>query len=149
MHSKMIAKKIIDFNKAAFDNTFDAIAVLQYHSEKMMMIFCEKANFFPPEGKRVITEWMEAYKKGKEDFQKSVEDSFNTVESFFADSGDAAGFSTYTMKGKKDQSAKEAIDSFQTKAVVADSNMKQNTVAKKKATGLAKTVRKSFKPLNK
>lgn len=149
MYSKMIAKKIIDFNKTAFDNTFDTVTILQYHSEKMMRIFLENANVFPPEGKRVITEWMAAYKKGKEDFQKSVEESFNAVEHFFVDSADSAGFSTYALMGKNDQSAKEAADNFQTRAVVADNNVKQNSIAKKKATGLAKNLRKSFKPLKK
>ena len=45
MHPKMIAKQIIDFNKATFDNTFDALTALQDHSEKMVRLFLEKANY--------------------------------------------------------------------------------------------------------
>lgn len=89
MHSKIIAKQIIDFNKAAFDSTFDAITALQDHSEKMVKLFLEKASFFPPEGKKVITEWMDAYKKGKKDFRESVDDSFKIVEDYFVDSANA------------------------------------------------------------
>lgn len=149
MYSKMIARKIIELNKAAFDNTFDTITLFLYHSEKMMMVLGEKANFFSPEGKRVITECMEAYKKGKEDFHKTVKDSFNTVESFLADSADATIFSAYALKRTADQSAKESTDSSPARAVVADNNLKQKTATKKKVTGLAKTVSKSIKPLKK
>lgn len=39
MHPKMIAKKIIDFNKSNFDNTFEAVNVLQDHSERMVDLF--------------------------------------------------------------------------------------------------------------
>lgn len=132
MHSKMIAKQIIELNKAAFDNTFDAITIFQYHSEKMMMVLGERASFFPHESTRVITEWMETCRKGKEDFQKTVKDSFNTVESFLADSADATIFSAYALKRTADQSAKESTDSSPARAVVADNNLKQKTATKKK-----------------
>lgn len=92
MNSKVIAKQIINFNKANFDNTFDAITVLQNHSEKMVDLFLEQATIFPPEGKKVIAEWMESFRKGRKDFKVSVDDHFKTVEDFFVSSVNAMDF---------------------------------------------------------
>jgi len=39
MDPKQIAKQIIQFNKTAFDNTFDALNVLQEQREKMMSMW--------------------------------------------------------------------------------------------------------------
>jgi hypothetical protein len=168
MHPKMIAKQIIDFNKAAFDNTFDTITALEDHSEKMVRLFLEKASLFPPEGKKVITEWMEAYKKGKKDFKESVNDRFKSVEDFFVDSANAMGFSDYGLIGKTDQSVGEVTDkikkasievvdkSLQTSAIVAHKTLKQKTITKKEkvvegksGAGSSKAVRKVVKPVKK
>lgn len=168
MHLKMIAKQIIDFNKATFDNTFDTITALQDHSEKMVRLFLEKASLFPPEGKKVIAEWMEIYKEGKKDFKKSVDNSFKTVEDFFVDSANAMGFSIYGLIEKTDQSVEEVTDkikkasievvdkSIQPIAIVADKAVKQGTIAKKETvakgktgTFSAKAVRKTAKPVKK
>ncbi|MGV8058581.1 MAG: hypothetical protein AB2L12_11225 [Smithellaceae bacterium] len=151
MHQKTIAKQIIGFNKATFDNTFNAITILQDHSEKMIRLFLEKANLFPPEGKKMITEWMEAYKKGKKDFKESVDDSFKNIEHFFVDSAEEAGSPIYALMKKADQSVKgvndkiekesmENIDkSMQTIAIVADKTLKQNMIAQKETIAKVKS----------
>ena len=36
MEPKQIAKQLVDFNKKAFDNSFDAMAVIQDQTEKMI-----------------------------------------------------------------------------------------------------------------
>ena len=92
MHPKIIAKKIIDFNKANFDNTFDAITILQDHSEKMISLFLQQATLFPDEGKKVISQWLESYKKGRKDFKEAVDNHFQNVEKFFLEGGGAIGF---------------------------------------------------------
>ncbi len=168
MYPKIIAKQIIDFNKAAFDNTFDTITALQDHSERMVNLFLEKASLFPPEGKKVIAEWVEAYKKGKKDFKESVDDSFKTVEGYFVDSVNAMGFSGHGLLEKMDQSVEEVTDKIkkasneivdkfiQTSEIVSDKTMKQNTIAKKKkviagknGAGSAKPAFKDVKPVKK
>jgi hypothetical protein len=169
MEIKLIAKQIIDFNKATFDNTFNAISVLQDHSEKMVSIFLQKASLFPPEGKKVILEWMEACKKGKKDFKQSVDNGFKTVEGFLIDSADSAMiFPISGMIEKMDQSVKEVTndikksqvevvdESSQTIPIAADKYLKQNTIRKKKTildgksgTGSVGSVRKAVKSLKK
>ena len=149
MHPQMIAKQIIDYNKATFDNTFDTIKVLQDHAEKTVELFLGKANLFPEEGKKVIIDWVKTYKKGREDFKSAVDDSFKTVESFSVDAANMLGYSLYGMIEKTDQSFRdvthkikkasvEVVDkSIQTMAVIADKAMLNRQIV-----GKAKAVRR-------
>ena len=89
MDTGKMAKQMIDFHKATFDNTFNAMVMLQDQTEKMVNTFLAQATWLPEEGKRVIDEWLSAYKKGREDFKQIVEDNFNKVEDFFATTGKA------------------------------------------------------------
>jgi hypothetical protein len=37
----------------------------------------------PEEGKKVLSEWVKAYKKGRDDFKKVVDQNFKNAEAFF------------------------------------------------------------------
>jgi uncharacterized coiled-coil DUF342 family protein len=84
MDQKQILKQMIDFNKATFDNTFNAIVMLQEQAERAANTLLEQANWLPEDGKKAINEWVKAYKKGREDYKKVVDENFQKVESFFA-----------------------------------------------------------------
>ncbi len=85
MDPKKIAKQMIEFNKAAFDNSFSAMKALHEQTEKIINKFWEKTPMFPEEGKKAIAEWMKTYKKGCEDFQNTVDENFKRVEDFFSE----------------------------------------------------------------
>jgi polyhydroxyalkanoate synthesis regulator phasin len=89
MDTGRMAKQMIDFHKATFDNTFNAMVMLQDQTEKMVNTFLAQATWLPEEGKRVIDEWLTAYKKGREDFRKLADDNFKKVDDFFATTGKA------------------------------------------------------------
>lgn len=91
MDLKKMTKQMIDFQKAAFDNTFSAMTLLQEQAERMATIFQGQTQEIPEEGKKAINEWVKAYKKGREDFRKSVDDSFKKVEDYFADAEKTKG----------------------------------------------------------
>jgi hypothetical protein len=84
MEQKAILKQMIDFNKNTFDNSFNALVMLQQQTEKMVNTFVDQASWLPEEGKKVITEWTKAYKKGSEDFRKAADENFKRVEDFFS-----------------------------------------------------------------
>ncbi len=84
MDQKEMVKQMVKFNKAAFDNTFGALSLLQDQMERTMKIMVEQATWLPKEGKQVFEEWVKACKKGGEDFKKAVNDGFTRLESFFA-----------------------------------------------------------------
>lgn len=87
MEPLKLAKQMIDFNKATFDNTFSAMVLLQEQTEKMVNTFMEQATFLPAEGKKMLNEWVETFKKGRENFKKTVDESFAKVEDYFAQAG--------------------------------------------------------------
>jgi len=89
MAQKQLIKQMIEFNKAAFDNTFNALVMLQDQSERMVNMFLEQAPSVPEEGKKALNEWINAFKKGREDFKKAVDESFKKVEEFFVKSEEA------------------------------------------------------------
>ncbi len=84
MDPKQIAKQIVDFNKAAFDNSFDAMSALQDQAEKMFTATMEQTSFFPAEGKKLINEWVKNYKKGRDEFKSAADENFKKVEAFFS-----------------------------------------------------------------
>lgn len=83
MDPKQIAKQMISFNKTAFDNTFDAMIVLQEQTEKMVVMYLDQAPLVPAEGKKAINDWLKAYKKGRVDFRAAVDENYKKVEEFF------------------------------------------------------------------
>jgi uncharacterized coiled-coil DUF342 family protein len=85
MEPLKMAKQMIDFNKATFDNSFSSMVLLQEQSEKMVKAFLDQATWLPEEGKKVLNEWVTAYKKGREEFKKMVDESYKKVDDYFAD----------------------------------------------------------------
>jgi polyhydroxyalkanoate synthesis regulator phasin len=84
MEPKQIAKQMIDFNKTAFDNSFEAMAVLQDQTEKMVNAIIEQNALIPEEGKKAVNDWIKSYKKGRNDLKTAADESFKKVEAFFS-----------------------------------------------------------------
>jgi len=83
MDQKQIAKQMIQFNKSAFDNSFNAMTMVYDQNEKMLGTFLEQASWLPEEGRKAITDWMTSYKKGVEDFKALVDGNYKKVEDYF------------------------------------------------------------------
>ena len=84
MDSAKIAKQMIDFQKTTFDNTFNAMVMLQEQTERMASTLIEQAAWMPEEGRKLIRNWVDAYKKGYEDFKKTADENYKKVDEFFA-----------------------------------------------------------------
>ncbi len=84
MEPKQIAKQMIDFTKTAFDNSFEAMAVLQDQTEKMVNAMIEQNSLMPEDGKKAVSDWIKSYKKGRNDFKAAADENFKKVESFFS-----------------------------------------------------------------
>ncbi len=84
MDQKQFVKQMIDFHKTSFDNSFNAMVMLQEQTEKMVSAVLEQATWLPDDGKNVLNQWIGAYKKGRDDFKKTVDDNFKKVEDYFS-----------------------------------------------------------------
>ena len=82
--ANQMLKQMLEFNKAAFDNSFSAMLTIQEQNEKMFNTFLGQATWIPDEGRKLIQEWINAYKKGCEDFKKSADDNYKKVAEFFS-----------------------------------------------------------------
>ncbi len=87
MDPKQIAKQMIQFNKAAVDNSFNAMNMVYQQNEKMLDGFLTQSPWLPEEGRKAISDWVLAYKKGCEDFKKQVDENYKKVEEFFEGEG--------------------------------------------------------------
>jgi len=83
MEATRTAKQMIDYQKAAFDNTFNAVVMFQDQTEKMADKLLNEITWFPAEGKKAIEDWAKAYKLGRENLKKSVDENFKRADDFF------------------------------------------------------------------
>ena len=83
MDQKQLVKQILDFNKTTLDNSFNAMVLLQEQSEKLGKSTLDQATWLPEEGKKVIDDFTEAFKKGRDEFKKSVDDAFSNARELF------------------------------------------------------------------
>jgi len=83
MDNTQLAKQMIQFNKAAFDNSFRAMTMAVEQNEKMFETFFTQATWLPEEGREAIKNWVSAYRTGCNDFKKLMDDNYAKVETFF------------------------------------------------------------------
>jgi hypothetical protein len=62
----------------------------------------------PAEGKKAITDWIKAYKQGREGFKAAVDDNYRKVEEYFAgaDNGKVEDFLVNVEKTRKTKAGK-------------------------------------------
>lgn len=83
MDQKQMLKQMIEFNQATFNNTFQAMVLLQEQFERVAQTAIEQANWLPAEGRKAIEDWVGAYKTGRDKYKKHIDDSYKKVEKFF------------------------------------------------------------------
>ena len=79
MDSSWFAKQMIGFQKTIFDNMYNSMVMLQDHTEKLantLNTLFEQASWIPEESSRVVNQWIEIFKKGRNDFKVAMDDIF-------------------------------------------------------------------------
>lgn len=82
MDQKQIFKQMVDFNKGAFNNAYTAMVMVQDQTETLANTMLNQATWMPEEGRKAIHEWVDAFKKGREEYKKTVDEAFKKVEEF-------------------------------------------------------------------
>ena len=85
MYPNLLAKQMMNFQKTAFDNAYNSMVMLQDHNEKLANTLLEQATWIPEEGNRVITQWVEIFKKGRDDYKVAMDDVFGKMEDLLVD----------------------------------------------------------------
>ena len=84
MEQKELLKQMIEFNKTTFDNAFNTIVMMQNQTEQMVNSFMNQSSWLPEEGGKALNEWVNAYKKARDNFKKAIDESYKRVQDYFA-----------------------------------------------------------------
>lgn len=85
MDQKIFFKQMIDFNQAAFNNSYQALIVLQEQFEKITETCLAQATWLPEEGKKAIEEWANAYKSGRDQYKTTMDEAYEKVQKYFSE----------------------------------------------------------------
>ncbi len=76
-------KQMIQMNKLAFDNSYHMMMTSYDQNKFMLDAVLNQNSGLPTEGKKAIQDWMQAYKKGCQEFKKMLDQSYEMVEKSF------------------------------------------------------------------
>jgi len=79
---KELLKQMVSFNKAAFENSFSTMLMLQEQTERMSRVYVDQATGVSAETKNAVNEWTQLYKKGLTDFKAMIDENFKKVDAF-------------------------------------------------------------------
>ena len=85
MNTSKISLQVLDFQKSAFNNTYNTLLKIQEQSEKIADSLIKDNTTIPDEGHRTLDELRLFCKKGQDEIKKTIDDGFVKVESFFSD----------------------------------------------------------------
>lgn len=77
-----IRKQVLEFQKATFEGTFDAVVAFQDQQEQFVTDVLDRSKLVPQEGKDLVNEWIDTYKRGRDDVKGAVEKTFDLYEQF-------------------------------------------------------------------
>ncbi len=83
MDQNTVLRQVLQFNKTAFDNSFNALVMLQEQAEKATRMMLDQAPWVPEAGRSTIEEWVNSYSRGRNDFKKQMDESFQKLEAQF------------------------------------------------------------------
>lgn len=83
MEQMNMFKQMIDFNKTAFNNSFNTMVTLQDQMEKATNSLIDLATWLPEEGRNTIKGWVGTCKEGRENFKTAMDENLKKSEDFF------------------------------------------------------------------
>ena len=83
MDQKQLFKQMFEFNKTTFNNSFNALSLLQDQMERVATTVLDQATWLPEDGRKAINDWVSSFKSAREEFKKQVDDNYKKVEEFF------------------------------------------------------------------
>lgn len=85
MDQKKILKQMFELNQASFNNSFQMVAMLQDQIQRFTRSAINQAEWLPADGRKVIENWVEAYRTGRDNFKEQVDEGYRKVEKYFSD----------------------------------------------------------------
>lgn len=83
MEQKQMLKQMVEFNQTAFNNTFNAMTLLQDQYKHAANNLLEQATWLPAEGRQAIENCAETYKSACQTFKQQIDENYKQVGKFF------------------------------------------------------------------
>ncbi|ACN17262.1 hypothetical protein HRM2_42060 [Desulforapulum autotrophicum HRM2] len=83
METAKAAKQVFGFQKSFFDNSFNAMCIVQDQTENMVTGFMNQLPWMTADGKKAVENTMDFTKKIRGDFKKTIDDGYKNFDSFF------------------------------------------------------------------
>lgn len=75
-------RRVLDFQKRAFDTTFDMVAQMQERREEAIVNWVEKSERLPAEAKSLVQEWTRLFQDGRTSYRAAMDSSFGLANSY-------------------------------------------------------------------
>lgn len=82
MEPKVIAKQILDFQKALTNNVYASTTLVQDHGEKITHLLLDPLPHVPEQTKSLVNQWIANVKQGQEKARKLHDESFARLERY-------------------------------------------------------------------
>lgn len=80
METAKFAKQTLGFQKTIFENSFNAMIMVQDQTEKMVNSYLDQLPWVTDDGKKSLQNSIGLAKKTRDDFKKAVEDGYRKFE---------------------------------------------------------------------
>ncbi|MCP4747540.1 MAG: hypothetical protein GY874_15575 [Desulfobacteraceae bacterium] len=82
MNQKEVLKQMIDFNQTTFNNAYNAMVLLHDQLEDITKTAVSQASWMPPESHTTYTDLTKAFKTGRDNFKKYIDESYKKAEEY-------------------------------------------------------------------
>jgi hypothetical protein len=80
METMPFAKQTLGFQKTILENSFNAMNMIQDHTEKMFNGYLDQQPWMTPESKKSVQTSIDIAKKARDDFKNAVDEGFSKFE---------------------------------------------------------------------
>lgn len=77
-----VQRRLVEFQKAIVEGTIDGVVAFQDQQEQLINNILDRSSVIPEEGKDLVNEWIDTFKKGRDDFKATVDKSFDLVDTY-------------------------------------------------------------------
>jgi len=82
MENNKTVKQLIDYQKAAFETSFNSVLMMQEQSSKALDNMLQQSPWLPAQTKAFISEWTNICKKVTTDFKEAADQNYSKMEEF-------------------------------------------------------------------
>ena len=83
METAKLAKQMVGFQKSFFDNSFNAMCIVQDQTETMMNSFLTQLPWVTAEGKKAMDNSIAFSQKARGDIKQTISDGFKNIDNLF------------------------------------------------------------------